>query len=61
MPAMREALERVRLNRHGRVGSEPRPVGELIAQQPLHAFLVDRIVVGVFPETCKAYSASPVA
>src|SRR5215510_14724296 len=44
MPAVGEAFERVRLNRHGACWCEPRTVCELIPQQPLHALLVDRIV-----------------
>src|SRR2546427_5329584 len=46
MPAVREALERVRLNRHGACRSEPRTVCQLIPEQPLHALLVDGLADG---------------
>src|SRR5438876_8059884 len=46
MPAVREALERVRLNRHGACRSEPRTVCQLIPEQPLHALLVDGLIDG---------------
>src|SRR5262245_2759451 len=44
MPAVGEALERVRLHGHGACGCEPRAVCELIPQQPLYSLLVDGIV-----------------
>ena len=44
MPAVRETLERVRLNRNGAGRGEPGTVGKLITQQPLHALLINRIV-----------------
>src|SRR2546430_7859168 len=44
MPAVREALERMWLDRHSACRREPRPIRELIPQQPLHTFLVHRIV-----------------
>src|SRR4030095_3342572 len=41
---MRETtLERVRLHWNCECGHKPRPVGELISQQPLHTFLVNGI------------------
>src|SRR5947208_13259639 len=44
MPAVREALERMWLDRHSACRREPRPIRELIPQQPLHTFLVHGIV-----------------
>jgi len=42
MPAMtKAALKGVRLNRERSRGHEPRTVGQLISQEPLHARLVD--------------------
>src|SRR3989442_3542150 len=47
MPAVREtALESMRLHGNGSRGHKPRPVGELISQQPFHTFLIDRIRSG---------------
>src|SRR2546430_17602400 len=44
MPAVREAPERMWLDRHSACRREPRPIRELIPQQPLHTFLVHGIV-----------------
>src|SRR5262247_3572453 len=41
---MREsALEGMRLHGNRKCRHEPRPIGELISQQPLHTFLISRI------------------